>query len=446
MQFLKTIIFWILTLESRLILRKYKPFIVAITGSVGKTSTKDAIFDVLKGHDGHVRKSDKSFNSELGLPLTIIGVPNAWRSMSGWISNIWVGLLFILFKKEYPDCLVLEIGADHPGDIRRIGAWLKPDITVITQISDVPVHVEFFDSPEQVRQEKAELVKALKVAGTLVLFGDNPKVMSLADMIKEKNPTVISFGHNEGVDVRADEYQTLYEEDIPSVSETAASHSAAPCGFSFNLNIDRNVFHISVKGIVGPSYVYPFLAAAAVGKARGLAVSDIVDSLNQYHAPKGRMRIVPGMHSSTLIDDTYNSSPDAVVSALLTLKSFEGASRKIAVLGDMMELGQYSGDEHRKVGVDVAEFVTILVTVGQRSRATATEAQKAGMSAKDVLSFDTAIEASEYVARIIAEGDIVLIKGSQSVRMERTVARIMRNPEHASELLVRQESEWLEKK
>src|SRR5690349_8876620 len=150
MKLFKYIVVALLTLESRLILAKYKPFIIAVTGSVGKTSTKDAIFSVLKGQSRHVRKSDKSMNSETGLPLTVIGVPNAWRSLSGWIGNLLAGARLIFQKSDYPDCLILEVGADRPNDIKKMTKWLHPNISVITQISELPAHVEFFESAEEV--------------------------------------------------------------------------------------------------------------------------------------------------------------------------------------------------------------------------------------------------------------------------------------------------------
>ncbi|MEK9177708.1 MAG: Mur ligase family protein, partial [Patescibacteria group bacterium] len=147
---MKKLVIWILTIESRLIIGKYKPFIVAITGSVGKTSTKDAIYCVLKNRERYARKSEKSMNSEIGLPLTIIGASNAWHSFSGWLRNIMLGAKMIINRVDYPNCLILEIGADHPGDIRKVARWLHPDIVVITRISKTPVHVEFFKSSEEV--------------------------------------------------------------------------------------------------------------------------------------------------------------------------------------------------------------------------------------------------------------------------------------------------------
>ncbi len=443
MKFFKTIIVAILTLESRLILAKYKPFIIAVTGSVGKTSTKDAIYSVLSNSnlcnaDGtgicYVRKSEKSMNSDVGLPLTIIGVPNAWHSMSGWMHNVIQGAQLVFKKTDYPDCLILEIGADHPRDIKKIAKWLHPDISVITQVSTTPVHVEFFKSPDEVFEEKAALATAVKNGGTLVLFADNEKVMSLADRVKDKNVKVISFGTVENANVKGSEQRVVYE--FPKI----------PSGFTFKLDLNSESATVSVKGILGKSYMYPLLAAAAVGTARNVPISAIVNGLNSYDAPRGRMNIISGINNSTLIDDTYNSSPDAVTSALNTLKELECIGSKIVALGDMMELGQYSAEEHRKIGREVAGIGYELVTVGQRSRITADEAIKKGFNVERVHSFDTSVEAGEYLKSIVKAGDIILIKGSQSIRMERAVSMLMEHPEQAEKLLVRQEKEWLDKK
>src|SRR3990167_8511888 len=153
----KKAVVYVITLEARAILRKYKPKIVAVTGSVGKTSTKDAIYAVLQ-KGAHVRKSEKSFNSEVGLPLTILGAPNAWSNPLRWLQNIIDGLFMLVFNAQYPEWLILEVGADRPGDITSLSKWLPVDIAVITLLPEMPVHVEFFDSPEAVIEEKASLL------------------------------------------------------------------------------------------------------------------------------------------------------------------------------------------------------------------------------------------------------------------------------------------------
>jgi len=435
MQFIKKIITSILTLESRLILKKHKPFIIAVTGSVGKTSTKDAIYTVVKAQGGYARKSEKSMNSDIGLPLTVIGVPNAWHDIRGWGSNIIAGAKLAFGRSEYPDCLVLEIGADHPGDIQKVARWLRPDISVITRVSSTPVHVEFFSSPAQVFEEKAALALAVKKGGSLILFADDEKVMSLTARMKGKEVAVTSFGVSAAATIRGSQETVMYSEGLPT-------------GMSFKLDLDGSSIPVPIPGAIGISHLYPLLAAVAVGKARGMSSTAIVEALKGYQPPHGRMNLIPGMNGTALIDDTYNSSPDAVLAALDALKGIEGGGRKIAILADMMELGKYSSEEHRRAGREAAVRLgpaDILVTVGQRSRSTADEAISAGMPPASVHPFDTALEAADYVKSVIHSGDIILIKGSQSTRMERAVKALMREPARAADLLVRQESEWLEK-
>lgn len=434
MNMIKKFIVAILTWESRLILQKYKPFVIAVTGSVGKTSTKDAIYEAIKGHGGYVRKSDKSMNSEIGLPLTIIGVPNAWRSVRDWLHNLSEGARLVLRRSEYPDCLIVEVGADHPGDIERVASWLRPDIAVITKVSDTPVHVEFFSSPAQVFAEKSFLAKAVKQGGTLVLFADDPKVAGLAALAAERGATVLTYGTDPVADVRGSGGQTTY-----LAGDTALS---VPTGYSFNIDSDGEHKSVAVSGILGDAAVYSLLAAVAVARARGISLADACESLEAYSGPRGRMNIIEGANGTTLIDDTYNSSPDAAIAALAAMKSLQCSGRRIAMLGDMMELGKYSADEHRKVGAVASLSVQVIVAVGMRSRALAEEAIKRGMDAGAVKSFDTPLEAAAYVSTILSPGDVILAKGSQSVRMERAVKALMLHPEHAVDLLVRQEPEW----
>ncbi|MCX6715677.1 MAG: UDP-N-acetylmuramoyl-tripeptide--D-alanyl-D-alanine ligase [Candidatus Taylorbacteria bacterium] len=438
MPIIKKILIGILTWESRLILGKYKPFVVAVTGSVGKTSTKDAIYDVLKDQAGFARKSDKSMNSEIGLPLTVIGVSNAWYDLGSWLKNILIGLKLIVSRSAYPNCLILEVGADHPGDIRKVGKWLHPDIVVITRISRTPVHVEFFRSPEEVFEEKAALVDAVKSGGTLVVFGDDERTLSLGDRVKDRNVSVVSYGLSEKMSVRGNDIKVLY--DVGS-----AGSVGAPIGMSMKVSMGGEERTVEIRGILGETYAYPLLAAAAVGSARKIIIDSVARSLESYAAPRGRMNIIPGVNGSILIDDTYNSSPDAASAALAVLRDLQCAGSKIAVLGDMMELGKYAAGEHRRIGMEAAQSVNKLVTVGQRSRLSAEEAIKNGLPAEWVKSFDSSKEAASYLLLTVQSGDVVLVKGSQSVRMERITRALLREPEKAAKLLVRQENEWLAK-
>lgn len=420
----KKIIVGILNAEAKLVLKKYKPFIIAVTGSVGKTSTKDAIYSILASTSLHVRKSEKSFNSEIGVPLTILGAKNAWNNPSLWIQNIFKGLSIIFGKNKYPDCLVLEIGADHPGDIRKISEWLKPDIAVITKISNIPVHVEFFPSPEALMKEKFYLAKALKKDGVLILSEGETKVKEMAKDMKQK---CLTFGLEPTATVSASHDFPIYDE---------RDGVRRPVGMSFKMNYGGNSLPINIKGAIGIQHIYPLIAAATVGIAKKILLTDIVRALDNHIPPRGRMNLVEGINESVIIDDTYNSSPDALREALLAMQKIESSGKKIAVLGDMLELGKYSAEEHRKAGALAKETVSVLVTVGQRAK----------MMGEDAVQLGDSSSAGEYIKSIIEKGDIVLIKGSQSMRMERTVKAIMKKPEEAEEILVRHDPEWLAKK
>lgn len=427
-----------MTLESKLVIKKYKPFIIAVTGSVGKTSAKDAIYAVLATTGKHIRKSEKSFNSEIGTPLTILGVRNAWQDPLGWFSNMMHGLEMIFFKVEYPSILVLEVGADHPGDIERLVKWLRPDIAVITKIGDVPVHVEFFDSPEAVRKEKLFLAQGVKEGGTVILYADDDKLCDL----KFDNRKTMSYGMAAEASVKGSLPVILYKEE---------NGSRKPDGISFKLEYAGNSVPILLEKVLGIQHVYPILAAVAVGIVQGVTLDQAADSVKSYKAPRGRMNIIDGLKGSTIIDDSYNSSPTALAVALAAFAEIEGADRKIAILGDMMELGQYSADEHKKAGVFVAKSLDqargdFLVTVGQRAKGIREGALSAGMSESSIVSFDSSNDAAGKLKDMLKTGDIILVKGSQSPRMERVTKALMADPSHAALLLVRQEKEWLEKK
>lgn len=428
--FLRNIITRLLRLEAGLVLRKYAPHIVAVTGSVGKTSTKDAIYAVV-ARGTHARKSEKSFNSEIGLPLTVLGQPNAWRNPLRWAENLFDGLLLWLLPKRYPAWLVLEAGADRPGDISSLAQWLPVDIAVITRLPEVPVHVEFFDSPQAVKEEKASLIKALKPGGSLVLYADDPEVVALRE--RAPGAKVVTFGFAETADVHAREVGVL-----------AGGHGR-PAGMKAHVVMREGNFSLEVKGALGAHALLPALAAAAVGSAMGKPVHEIEQALEGYEPPRGRMHLVPGLRGALIIDDTYNSSPAALEAALETLALVPpgaSAGRTIAALGDMLELGRHSVEEHRKAGALAAKTADMLITVGFRARDIAEGALDGGMKDGAIFQFEEAGPAGKKLEEIIAEGDIVLIKGSQSMRMERMVEEIMLNPEQAQNLLVRQDAQW----
>lgn len=436
--FFRNAIIWVLTKEAALLLRRTRPFVIAITGSVGKTSMKDMIALLLERESGdpYVRKSAKSFNSEIGIPLTVLGLANAWSSPIGWSSNILVGAFRAFFSADQPRTLVLEVGADHPGDIRRAAAWLHPHVAVITRLPETPVHVEYFPNPEAVRQEKAELVRSLDENGLFVGNGDDPAVRALSSLSRAP---YWMYGSTPGSFVEGQGSEVIYDEK---------DGVRVPIGMRFFMSSQGESFSVELKGILGTHFLSTVLGAFAVGLLRGRTISDMCAVLAaRFVPPSGRMRILEGVGNTTIIDDSYNSSPVAVCAALAALRETEG-QHKIALLGDMLELGEYSKEEHWKMGRLAGEFVDLLVVVGRNAPLVAEAAKTAGLPEERIRIFEDAPTAGEWVRTRVKTGDLILVKGSQGsganmIRMERAVKLLIAHPEHASQLLVRQEPEWL---
>lgn len=410
----RSIVILLLHVEARLVIKRFRPRIIAITGSVGKTSTKEAIATLLSEHY-RVGKSPKSYNSEIGLPLAILGIDSAWNSIWGWTMNLTRGFQRFFSRAPYPQILVLEMGVDRPGDFDLALTVVRPNTTVITAIGEVPVHVEFFDDPKGIAQEKSKMITCLDVQGTAILNADDPLVFALRSKTSAR---ILTYGFSELADIKAVGYRLLIKNGKPN-------------GITFKIEYSGKVMPFKILGVFGKHSVYTFLAAAAVGISENLNLIEIAEGCAQYTPPPGRLNAIDGLRGSFILDDTYNASPLAAYAALEVLAETPG-KRKIVVLGDMLELGKFSGDEHRKVGDRASSVATVLVTVGIRTK----------VMDKSSQWFPTADEAAEFLKDFIQEGDVILIKGSQGMRMERVTLALMAHPDEAEQKLVRQDSHW----
>ena len=430
--FLRALVKRILRLEARFVLWRFRPRIVAVTGNIGKTTTKDAIAAALAAHTS-VRKSKKSYNSELGVPLTILGQETGWASPIRWLGILMRGIGQCISLKRYPDWLVLEVGADQPGDIQHITEWVIPDVAVVTYISEIPVHIAFYESREQLVQEKAALVRALPKKGTAVLNMDNDDVRA---MERSTKANVLFYGMDQSAHIYASHIEYIYT--------TTESSNQMPRGITFKVNESGNSVPVVVNGALGKQHVYPILAALAVAKTQGLNLVNTADVFRQtYEPPAGRMRLITGVNGSLIIDDSYNSSPGAVSEALQTLETINVPGRRIVILGDMRELGNRSVEAHREVGIHVARTCDLLFTLGDESAVLADAAREANMeNVHGPDQWSSPKELGEHVASILREGDVVLVKGSQTMRCEKIVKELMAYPDRAGELLVRQDRYW----
>ncbi|MDQ1283675.1 MAG: hypothetical protein QG620_23 [Patescibacteria group bacterium] len=419
-----------------LVLKKYKPRIIGITGSIGKTSAKEAIFTVLAGHF-RVRKNEKNYNNEVGLPLTIIGAESGGRSFAGWFFVFlrWLRVLALPFK--YPEVLILEMGADRPGDIRYLTSFIKSEMAVITDISSS--HLEFFKNIEGVAAEKWVLAESLDGKGLAAVNIDNSQILKKVKSLPKEKANFLTFGFSEEAEIRATD--VLYNYSSENETESAGELK----GLSFKLNYKGTSIPVRLNNVLARHNIYAALAAISVGIGFGLNLVEIGAALANFSMPCGRMNLIPGIKGSQIIDDTYNSSPVSASAALEVLGNIK-TGRKIAVLGDMLELGKNTETGHRSVAKKFLEIRgDIFFAVGKRMRFALSELEKNNFSSDGVFAFSDPEKAGRKLQRIIKEGDVVLVKGSQGMRMEKIVEEIMAEPEKSGNYLCRQSPAWKEK-
>ena len=414
----------------------YKPTIIGVTGSQGKTSVRLAIAKVLEDSGKLVRTSDENYNNEIGFPLAIFGMKSPGRSSMGWLKVLLSARRMARGKmKDFPEVLVLEYGVDKKGDMDYLLSIAKPNIAVVTGVSSI--HAEGFGSVEDIAEEKSGLARAVAKEGLIVVNEDDTRSEAL---VNNSVASKISYGFSKDADVVIECMNlSTQPDDWFGVGETVAKMSVMIRGRD-------NAYSLEMKNVIGRPVAITAAAAIAVAEHLNVDVVDIISSLSKLTSAPGRMSLVPGIKGSLILDDSYNASPSAMRAALETLSEFdpvEGA-RSIAALGYMAELGRYTEDEHRHIGFAAAELgIDILLCVGEPARDIARSAVEAGMKKENVMEFNDSVEAGRWLDRNIETGDVVLAKGSQSSRMEKVVKDIMSEPLRASELLVRQYGKWV---
>ncbi|HOX96917.1 MAG TPA: Mur ligase family protein [bacterium] len=405
------------------VLNKYQPKVIGITGSIGKTSTKEAIYFVLK-NKYRVRTNVKNYNNELGVPITILGGESGGRSFLKWGKVLWNGLMSWLFTDVlYPEILILEMGADHPGDIKYLTTLAPCDIGVLTHVA--PVHLEFMKSLAGVYNEKKNIATHLSKNGWAIFNADE----DWADKLKsETKAKTLTYGFSEQADLR------LYQlNEGNSLVE----------GVKGKVLYQNTMIPFHFPHLIAPFSLYSVLAAIAVGLVHNINIIESINSLKEYRLPKGRLQLLEGKNGSLLIDDSYNASPVAVEKAVELLNDFSNAEyRKIFVLGDMLELGDEKEMYHLRVAKRLAESdIAVVITVGQLSTVIYDYLKKQGK--KEVYHFTHSKYAAEFLADYISPGDLYFVKGSQGVRMERISKFILAEHLDPKALLPRQTDEWV---
>jgi UDP-N-acetylmuramoyl-tripeptide--D-alanyl-D-alanine ligase len=353
--------------------------VIGITGSVGKSTTKEVVAEVLSQRY-QTLKNKGNLNNEIGLPLTMLSLT------------------------EEHERAVLEMGFYVPGEIKLLCELSNPRIGVVTNIGTV--HASRAGSQEEIARGKAELVEALPEDGYAILNYDDPFVRKMAD---QTHAQVFFYGMDEGVDLWADNVESVGLEGIRLWMH-----------YHQQKNRPAEVLQLRVP-LIGRHSVQTVLRAAAVGLVDGLTWQEIVSGLRSA-SNELRLIAVRTQNGALILDDTYNASPESMLAALNLLHDLEG--RKVAVLGDMLELGQYEQRGHQMVGIRAAEVVDELVTIGELGRIIAQAARDAGLPASKITILEGIDQAIQYLQPGLKPDDVVLVKGSNMMRMDRIVSAL----------------------
>jgi UDP-N-acetylmuramoyl-tripeptide--D-alanyl-D-alanine ligase len=349
--------------------------VVAITGSVGKTTTKDITAALLSAL-GPTLRTEGNLNNRYGLPLTLLRLAPEHRFA------------------------VLELGMSAAGELRELTAIARPDVAVITMVA--PVHLEFFDSIEEIAKAKAEILEGLPASGTAVLNADDPQVRRIGEAHRGR---VVWFGRHRDHDVSAENWRGTVQ------------------GMRFDLRIAGRSVDVAVP-LVGPHFLTSFLAAAAAAHVLGATPEAIAEAALTLRPARHRGEVVRLADGVTLFDDCYNSNPVAVEAAVVALGLAKG--RRLAFLGDMLELGPSGPDLHRQTGERIAGRLDMIAGVGPLSASLVEGARRAGKPEAALHHFPDSAAAAAAAATLVRSGDAVLVKGSRGVRMEAVVEALVR--------------------
>jgi UDP-N-acetylmuramoyl-tripeptide--D-alanyl-D-alanine ligase len=360
---------------ARAVRRGFAGPVVGVTGSVGKTTTKEMAAKLFAAR-GPVLKTEGNLNNQYGLPLTLLR----------------------LAQEPAATAAVLELGMSAPGELRALSAISEPDVAVITRVA--PVHLEFFESVDAIAAAKAEILEGLRPGGAAVLNGDDPRLRRIGERIGRR---VVWFGRDRRFDVSAERWR------------------GTGFGMRFEMRIAERAYDVALP-LAGPHFVENFLAAAAAAHVLGVTGETIAEAATRMRPARHRGELRRLGEGVIVLDDSYNSSPAALEAAVLALSLVPGL-RRVAVVGDMLELGPTGPALHREAGRALAGRVDVVVGIGPLAAEIVAGARAAG--AKTAAHYTDSKLAAAAVASLVTPGDAVLVKGSRGMQLEQVMDALL---------------------
>ncbi|MEI6221908.1 MAG: UDP-N-acetylmuramoyl-tripeptide--D-alanyl-D-alanine ligase [bacterium] len=434
--FRTTVLAW-LKLFAKLKLQATKPEIIGLTGSAGKTSLMYATKAVLSSQY-RVNYTAKA-NSESGIPLHILGLQMTNYSVFDWLRVCFLAPIQWLFYNKPAQKYIMELGIDKPGDMAYLLTIVQPRVAAVLNIGSV--HAEAFshtkDPIKAIAEEKSVLVQAIPQNGCVILNYDDPLVRAMAEKTTARTIFCSLLSHPDHL--LSSQQGWLWADSISTTEK----------GFSLTIHWQERSYPITLEGIaVGKQFAYTILEAFGIAISQHVPLHQAASALKKFHLPPGRASIIPGIKDTTILDSSYNASKEAVISMLEVLESFP-QKEKIAILGDMRELGTLAEKEHRAIARKAVNVANTIITVGPMMRDYfVDEAQSLDFDPTHLHYFINPYEAARFVKdKVLKGGEVILVKGSQNtIYLEIIVKAIMQHPELAGKLLCRQEAMWERKR
>ncbi|CAN5166007.1 hypothetical protein BH11PAT4_BH11PAT4_7920 [soil metagenome] len=417
--FLKFFIIRIMWMGALRIYKGEKPFVVVVGGSVGKTSTKEALAEVLAQKGRPVRKTFGNLATDSGVPLSLLGFQDPPAGAWDWLEVIFRALTARpKLKPEDKPIYVLEYSSDIEGETDFLVERIAPDVAVYCTL--VPVHMEQYGTEEVMVRETLRLHSTLRPNGFIVANADDPH-------------QVKAFKGNESV-------QWYGKRAKDGVQLKASNMTDRGLVLTYALDGSEKTVQTAV---LADYQLLPILATIAVGTNIGMTEKQLHKGIEDYTLPPGRGKLVAGKNDMTIIDDTANSSPEAVKAGLQVLASYAGERRKVAILGSMNELGELALEAHKEVAAVAATKADFFIAVGKYSNDMLRSARDAGLSPIQMIAFPGPVELKDHLFQLVHRNDVIFIKASQNgMFLERIVKELMAKPEDAPKLLVRQGAFW----
>lgn len=401
--------------------------IIGITGTIGKSSTKQAITTILAKHF-QIAQTYKNYNTDFGVMLSVLNQKSGKNSILKWGKSLIGSTYNFLFDHQKKASLILEMGIDKPGDMQDLLKIAKPTIGILTNITPVHMSKTGFQNLDQIFAEKSLLITQMD-RGTAILNYDNDHIRQLEkQLIKADKLWFGTIDSNTNI-------KTLPRGIWALNPKTTTSGISATI---INTITKNPTTHKCICPILGIHHFYILLPALITAFISNINLPQAIKDLQDFSLPPGRLNLIPGRKNSLIIDSSYNASPQTVISALETLWQLP-SQRKIAVLGSMNELGSASSKSHQEIGKLIPKYTQMLITVGDEAKNYAQTANNNGLAKHLTHHFATATAAGKFLQKELRHDDLILVKGSQNnINLENCIKLIMKDPSQASQLLVRQ--------